>query len=139
MYILVINSGSSSIKFSVFESAPGNGSNDLECRLDGELSGIGEPKPKLRIKQANGKGKEPNSSDLKIEDTAQAMRAIFEALGSREVPAIDAVGYRVVHPGAKLNSHQRITPEVLDELKRASEFAPLHDPVTIAVIREGVA
>jgi acetate kinase len=139
MYILVINSGSSSIKFSVFESASGNGSSDSECHLDGELSGIGEPKTKLRIKQPNGKREEPSSFDLKIEDAVQAMRTIFEALESRKMPAIDAVGYRVVHPGAKLNSHQRITPEVLDELKRASEFAPLHDPVTIKVIREGVA
>jgi acetate kinase len=138
MYILVINSGSSSIKFSVFESASGNGRSDPECRLDGELSGIGEPKPKLRIKQANSKREESSSFDLKIEDPAQAMRTIFEALESRKMPAIDAVGYRVVHPGAKLNSHQRITPDVLDELNRASEFAPLHDPVTIKVIREGM-
>jgi acetate kinase len=46
------------------------------------------------------------------------------------------VGYRVVHPGALLDRHQRITDKVLRDLDQAVVFAPLHDPASIALIRE---
>jgi acetate kinase len=49
---------------------------------------------------------------------------------------VDAVGYRVVHPGAKLREHVRITGEVLKELEAAASFAPLHDPEALEAIRE---
>jgi acetate kinase len=52
---------------------------------------------------------------------------------------VDAVGYRVVHPGAKLDRHQRITPEVMKDLEEAVVFAPLHDPAVIEVIKEMMA
>jgi acetate kinase len=52
------------------------------------------------------------------------------------VPPIDAVGYRVVHPGALLHQHQRITEEVLRDLEQAVPFAPLHDPEAIRLIRD---
>ena len=51
------------------------------------------------------------------------------------MPAFEAVGYRVVHPGPKLREHVRITPEVLADLEAASEFAPLHDPEAVQMIR----
>jgi acetate kinase len=131
VYILVINSGSSSIKFSVFEAAPGGAS--PASKLDGELRGASESKTILRMKR-----KEEKSLDFKIDDTTLAMEAVFDVLKSAGMQAIDAVGYRVVHPGAKLQEHQRITPEVLDELNKATDFAPLHDPVAVAVILEGM-
>jgi acetate kinase len=49
---------------------------------------------------------------------------------------VEAVGYRVVHPGPKLQGHQRITPEVLQALREAEAFAPLHDPVAVKIIEE---
>jgi acetate kinase len=131
VYILVINRGSSSIKFSVFEAAPGDAS--PISKLDGELRGASESKTILRMKR-----KEEKSLDFKIDDTTLAMEAVFDVLKSAGMQAIDAVGYRVVHPGAKLQEHQRITQEVLDELNKAADFAPLHNPVVIAVILEGM-
>ena len=62
-----------------------------------------------------------------------------EAVSGVELPTVDAVGYRVVHPGAKLDRHVRITSEVMRDLEAAVEFAPLHDPAVIAVIREMMA
>ncbi len=49
---------------------------------------------------------------------------------------MDAVGYRVVHPGAKLDRHVRITDAVMRDLEEAVVFAPLHDPTAIEIIRE---
>ncbi len=132
--ILVINSGSSSIKFSVFDSS-GSGDTLPQPLLDGELGGIGEPKASFRL---TGVDAHKTSSELSVKDMAQAMHVVFDAVSEPHIPKIDAIGYRVVHPGAKLNSHQRITPQVLDDLEQASAFAPLHDPATIAVIREGM-
>jgi len=57
-------------------------------------------------------------------------------VGLDGLPPPDAVGYRVVHPGAHLRGHQRLTPEVLVELREACEFAPLHDPEALEMIEE---
>jgi acetate kinase len=61
---------------------------------------------------------------------------VVEAVSGQGLPKVEAVGYRVVHPGAKLDRHQRITPEVMKDLEEAVVFAPLHDPAVIEVIRE---
>jgi acetate kinase len=61
---------------------------------------------------------------------------VVEAVSKPGLPKVEAVGYRVVHPGAKLDRHQRITDEVLKDLEEAVVFAPLHDPAVIEVIRE---
>ncbi len=64
------------------------------------------------------------------------MALLEDAVCQAGMPPVDAVGYRVVHPGALLDRHQRITPEVLRDLEQAVEFAPLHDPQAIALIRD---
>jgi acetate kinase len=103
VHILVVNSGSSSIKFSVFDETP-------SVLLDGEISGV----------------------DSQKVDPAELLEKELRKQGSISV---DCVGYRVVHPGPKLNAHQRITDAVLAELEAAVAFAPLHDPEAIALIR----
>jgi acetate kinase len=50
--------------------------------------------------------------------------------------AIGAVGYRVVHPGPEIQDDVRVTPEILQKLDHAANFAPLHDPEAVAIIRE---
>jgi len=54
------------------------------------------------------------------------------------MPTVKAVGYRVVHPGAKQQGHQRITTAVPKDLEEAVALAPLHDPAAIAVIHKGM-
>jgi len=61
---------------------------------------------------------------------------VVTAVSGSGLPKVGAVGYRVVHPGAKLDHHQRITPEVMRDLQEAVVFAPLHDPAVIEVIKE---
>jgi len=103
MRVLVLNGGSSSIKYSVFD---GNA-----LVVDGERSGV-------EAREARG-----------------AIAAVLEDVAGQ---AVDAVGYRVVHPGPRLTEHQRITPEVLRELEAAVAFAPLHDPEALELIRAGM-
>ena len=70
------------------------------------------------------------------DQATEPMDLLEEAVCGPGMPAIDAVGYRVVHPGARLDQHQKITDEVLRDLEQAVPFAPLHDPAAIALIRE---
>jgi acetate kinase len=128
MHILVINSGSSSIKFSVFAA---EGTEIPRSLLDGELSGIGTPGATLRLK--------PEAAQpMQASDLNRAVDDILTAVSQHLKVKIGAIGYRVVHPGAKLAGHQRITPEMLADLEGAVAFAPLHDPAVLQVIKAGM-
>jgi acetate kinase len=61
---------------------------------------------------------------------------VVEAVSGPGLPKVQAVGYRVVHPGAKLDRHVRIDDQVMRDLEEAVVFAPLHDPAVIEVIKE---
>ncbi len=135
--ILVLNGGSSSIKFSIIDVGVegGSGAADPTIGFDGELSGIGTGSARLRL----GEGEPKPASAASMEE---ASREIFKALDDRHTAEmtskIEAVGYRVVHPGNAIRSHTRISDEVLRELTQAARFAPLHNPSELAMIREGM-
>lgn len=134
MHLLVINSGSSSIKFSIF--AAGNGS--PHSLYEGEVSGIGSGHATIHFSPSSGKDKKP-PTPIQAQDSVEAMGRIIEAVRQHSLPRIDAVGYRIVHPGPKLDHHTRITDAVLHELDEAAVFAPLHDPPAIKIIRDTMA
>jgi acetate kinase len=128
LHILVINSGSSSIKFSIFASGSAHWPDLL---YQGEIGGIGANQT---FKFADAKG---NPAGHAPKDTsAEPVELLESTLCVPGMPAVDAVGYRVVHPGPLLDQHQLITGEVLKDLEQAVSFAPLHDPAAIALIRE---
>lgn len=132
MNALVINSGSSSIKFSMFR-VDGRGS--PVAMYDGELSGIGADKPEFKFRDANGKDL-ASGREVKAATVEEAIREVEAAVGAEGLPRVEAVGYRVVHPGPKLQGHQRITPQIVQELENAEAFAPLHEPVAVEMIEE---
>ncbi len=131
MQLLVINSGSSSIKFSVYAvGAKG----DLPCSLiEGQLSDIGERESRLVVQQV-GRGSSLESR-VGIHGVSEAISAVLDVVSGSDMPKFKAVGYRVVHPGPRLQEHTRITPQVLAELDAARAYAPLHDPPAVQMIR----
>jgi acetate kinase len=133
LHILVINSGSSSIKFSIFGF--GQGASLPQALFAGEISGIGGAKLAFtfRDRQGHELGLVPQGSEA---SKPEPMKLLADAVGRPGMPPIDAVGYRVVHPGPLLDRHQRITEEVLRDLQQAVVFAPLHDPEAIGLIRD---
>ncbi|HMF65683.1 MAG TPA: acetate/propionate family kinase [Edaphobacter sp.] len=135
MHILVINSGSSSIKFSVFETGAG----EPVSLFEGEVRGIGGGKPEFEFRDAAGKDLSKSNSAVEAGSSLEAIRVVVGAVTGSGMPGVDAVGYRVVHPGAKLDRHVRITDEVMLDLEEAVLFAPLHDPSAIELIREMMA
>ncbi len=126
MNLLVLNGGSSSVKFSLF-AANGDG-HEPSLLLDGELVGTDAMGATLSIFQ--------QKRTVEGADTpAGAIGIVLDAVRDAGVP-VGAVGYRVVHPGAEIQEHLRITNEILKKLEAAASFAPLHDPEAVEIIRE---
>ena len=126
--ILALNSGSSSLKFGLFY----RGASDEEPLLTGSAEGIGRGNGTLNIRSSDGKSLVQRESFL--ESQSDALGALATAIREHLHAAPVAVGHRVVHGGPKLRTHQLITPQVLDQLRSATHFAPLHIPQALALI-----
>jgi len=126
--ILVINSGSSSIKFSTFQASPGK----IIPLYDGAADGIGTANGSFHVKSKDGKKIVDESTQ--IPNREAAFKRIADALQKPPFPKPEAIGHRVVAGGPHLRNHQRITPEVLAELEQTIPFAPLHNPSAIYII-----
>lgn len=128
--ILVLNSGSSSLKFGVYRR--GAGGNDEEPLLTGSAEGIGNNEGTLQIRTADGVPIVVRQGILESQN--DALTALAAAVQEHIRAAPVAVGHRVVHGGPKLLTHQRITPQVVDQLRAATHFAPLHIPQALKLI-----
>src|SRR5664279_2864060 len=123
--ILTINGGSSSIKFALFEVG-----DSLRRILEGGIERIGLPEATLRVKgldQADNFSRLVTAPDHTI--AVGALMDWIEERGGRDTLA--AVGHRVVHGGPKYYNPERITAEMVTELKRLSPFDPDHMPEEI--------
>ncbi|HEX2918365.1 MAG TPA: acetate/propionate family kinase [Edaphobacter sp.] len=129
MNLLVLNSGSSSIKCSVFAADQ----DSPRSLFEGEVSRIGSEHAAFSFHRS---GEKQPSSPVQARNPTDAIDEVLNAVTRPQVPHIDAVGYRVVHPGPSIHNHVRIDDGILDELDRAATFAPLHDPPSTAIIRE---
>ena len=128
--VLVLNSGSSSIKFSLYEAA---GVERLKL-FEGAVDGIGTDKGKFWIKDAAGTKVVDETPALPHRDVA--FKVVTDAIGKPPFPHPAAIGHRMVAGGPKLIQHQRITPEVLEEMERRIAFAPLHSPIAIYIMHQ---
>lgn len=107
--ILVLNSGSSSVKYRLFERQP---SGHLKVLTSGLLERIGEEGAQARDHQA--------AIDLLVAD--------LELGGYLPPHGLIAIGHRVVHGGEAFHQAVRITPQVLEAINAATPLAPLHNP-----------
>ena len=116
--ILTINGGSSSIKFALFEAG-----DSLRRILEGGIERIGLPEATLRVKGLN-----PSDNFSRLvtaPDHTVAVGALMDWIEERSGrDALTAVGHRVVHGGPKYSKPQRITTEMVEELRRLSPFDP---------------
>ena len=128
--ILVLNSGSSSLKFGLFT----RGGDDEQLVIEGSADGIGRDDGSLHIRSAAGD--DLLHRDHVLESQPEALGAILAALQSFAQSAPVAVGHRVVHGGPHLREHQLITPALLSTLEASVHFAPLHIPAALALIHQ---
>jgi acetate kinase len=130
--VLVLNSGSSSIKFSVYEA--GNG--ERTKLHEGAVDGIGTDLGKFWIKDAEGKKLVDRTPDLPT--PAIAFKLVADALHSADFPTPAAIGHRMVSGGPTVLENQLITPALIDEMERYTAFAPLHTPIAVYIMREAL-
>jgi len=130
--ILVVNAGSSSVKFQVFGIEPANTPRRL---LKGQMDGIGT-RPRLRAKSEDGgAGVDKTFGADEIADVPAALKAAGAWLRSERAIEPIAVGHRVVHGGPAYDNPVVVDPEVLATLERYTSLAPLHQPNNLAPIR----
>ena len=125
--VLTINGGSSSIKFAIYD-----GETSLTRGLSGHIDRIGQPNPKL-ITTDPTTG-QPDTRPVEAHDFTAAVNSLVDWLEEQPVfERIDAVGHRIVH-GMAHTEPERITPELIAELRRISGYDPDHLPAEIELI-----
>jgi len=130
-YALVLNAGSSSLKFCVYRR-PEVSAWLLDAR--GQIEGIGSS-PQLSAKAESGASLADERLDASVRDGRTALDALAAWLRSRYGGArVLGVGHRVVHGGARFAAPIRVTPEALEDLRKLIPLAPLHQPYNLAAI-----
>ncbi len=132
MRVLAINCGSSTLKFQVFELAPGSAGEQrlargIVDRIGGQATIEFEAGPDARQRM-----------EREVADHEEAARAVLDWLrASESVPlsAVEAVGHRVVHGGEDFAEPAIIDDEVIDKIEALSDLAPLHNVPALAAIR----
>ena len=128
MKILVLNCGSSSIKYALYNM------DDNSVMTSGGAERVGLDGAFVKVKLANGEKKQIMHD---IPEHTEGVKFIFSLLTDPEIGVIktldeiDAVGHRMVHGGEKFAESVVITPEVIEAFKECSELAPLHNPANL--------
>lgn len=131
--ILVLNAGSSSIKFQLYELGEDEG---LHRRFKGQMGGIGSAAPRLHAVDAEDRVLVDEAMEAEAADTMEEGQAVLggwlvEHLGGPPI----AVGHRVVHGGPDFAAPVLVDDGVLAALEALVPLAPLHQPFNLAPIR----
>lgn len=129
MKILAVNAGSSSLKFQILEMP------EEKVITSGQIERIGFDDAKFTIK-VNG-DKRSKVEPIKNHSVAvsQVLDALIDLKIVKNYDEISGVGHRVVHGGEKFSDSVLITDEVLEEIERLKDLAPLHNPANATGIR----
>ncbi len=128
MKILVLNCGSSSIKYALYNM------DDQSVLTSGGIEKIGLPDSFIKIKLADGRKVQ---IDEPIPEHTKGVKFILQVLTEGEYAVLgslnelDAVGHRTVHGGEKFNKSVLLTDEVMKEFAACNDLAPLHNPANI--------
>jgi acetate kinase len=127
--IAIINAGSSSIKFALFDLTA-----EFGVLYRGQIEGI-DVAPHLRVEDAKGQVTDERTWPASGFDHHAATRAILQVGARLAAGTVVGIGHRVVHGGLSYDAPARIDEKVLADLSRLSPLAPLHQPHNLAVIR----
>ena len=130
--ILVVNAGSSSVKFQIFDVETGA---EPQRLVKGQLDGIGTL-PRLRVEASDGAQLIDKSyAAEQVADVPAAIAATGDWLQETQTVKLVAVGHRVVHGGPEYDRPVVVDANVLVRLERYTQLAPLHQPNNLAPIR----
>ena len=128
--ILVLNAGSSSLKFALFEA--GRDGADPAARGRGQIEGIGRD-PRFRLDTAMDAPPPDAAAVAAVADHEEALGLLLDWLDGQG--AIAAAGHRVVHGGTHYSRPQLVTPALIEALAGFEPLAPHHQPHNVAAIR----
>ena len=132
MKVLVVNAGSSSLKYQLFDTATG------DVLAKGNCERIGIEGSRLIHKIS---GKEDYIKEMPLENHSEAMKLVVSALLDKEVGCIssveeiEAIGHRVVHGGPYFTESVLVTDSVMETLEKCTSYAPLHTAAHIMGIK----
>ena len=134
--ILALNAGSSSLKFALFHT--GGDGDDLALEMRGVLTGADGAMPAMRASDAAGRT--IADAPMRVDDGQSPVHALLAWI-ERQLDGIEltAVGHRVVHGGRRFSAPVRIDADVIAALDALTPLAPLHQPGSLAPIREFAA
>ncbi|MEA1050339.1 acetate kinase [Lamprobacter modestohalophilus] len=130
MKVLVLNSGSSSIKFQLFRN------DDWTVLASGSVTRIGEPEALMRCRWADAEGTQQRLEDCAaIPDHQQGLQRIAEALAQTgalaDTAELLAVGHRVVHGGEAFHAPTLVDDDIIEVIRQVIPLAPLHNPANL--------
>ena len=135
MNILVVNIGSTSFKFCLFDTA------NERVLARGSVEGVGKRASQVTLQRTDS---EPTTTQRRVAAQAEAVRICLAELasggdtgppeGESQRRRIDAVGFKVVH-GGEIADAVRVTPEVIEVIEEFADAAPAHNPSYLAAIR----
>ncbi len=132
MNVLVVNAGSSSLKYQLFDTETGN------VMAKGICERIGIEGGKIEHKQADGT---KTVREVEMENHSVATRIVVDTLTDakigciKDMSEIEAVGHRVVHGGAYFSESMLLTDDVIEKLNLCIDLAPLHTPAHLMGIK----
>ncbi|GAB4259282.1 MAG: acetate kinase [Thermoleophilia bacterium] len=127
MNILVVNVGSTSLKYTLYREGT--------ALARGKVQRIGVPGTHLAHRASSGETFAETGDRLSYEDAIRRMLDLLESTGDMaDTGTLDAVGFKVVH-GGRVSGTVRLTPEVVDEMEAYNLVAPAHNPPYVDAIR----
>jgi acetate kinase len=136
--VLVVNTGSSSIKYQLFEMPEGSGDREPKVLAGGVVERIGEAGSKLTHRAA---GAEPLVVEERVDDHSEGFDRVFRAFETAGEPIgeLAGIGHRVVHGGDRLTEPTRIDDAAIAAIADQAPLAPLHNPPNLLGIRIALA
>jgi len=128
--ILVINSGSSSIKFKVFDES-------LKEEVNGIVERIGISGTFLEVKEVAGRGFVKQKFPGGLKSHQVAFSEIIKRL-KKYLPEINRVGHRIVHGGEKFTETIRLGKTEVEQIEKFNNLAPLHNPINLACVKKAL-
>ncbi len=131
MKILVLNSGSSSLKYQLFNVE----NNNYDVIAKGLAERIGIKGSMVSIKYSNG---EKKSVAIDLPSHNEALQEVFNLLLNGAISSLEeisAVGHRAVHGGEKFKASALVTEDVINTIEELSQLAPLHNPAAVLGLR----
>jgi acetate kinase len=129
--VLVLNAGSSSLKFAVYQRGSGLA---WELAVRGQIEGIGSS-PRMSVRDGAGQSIETAALGAEVRDGRVALDCLVDWLRAHFAGArLAGVGHRVVHGGPEHAGPALVTPQVLAGLRELIPLAPLHQPYNVSAI-----